>query len=162
MTRTDHFKELAFILLEETFESRDKGGNYYLDKQTGWFPTLDALSAAEASFALVPGGSTIAAHTFHTDFYIQANLRELRGEPQTRIDWDSSWRLKVVDDAAWDDLRRRLRTTYEETLGLLEGATQWGESQVDVATATITHSAYHLGAVRQFLTALRARAASRA
>lgn len=152
---------MAFILLEETFESRDKGGNYYLDKRTGWFPTLDALSAEEASFALVPGGSTIAAHTFHTDFYIRANLRELKGEPQTRIDWDASWRLKVVDDAGWEDLRGRLRNAYEETVRLLEGAEEWGENQVDVAMATITHSAYHLGAVRQFLTALRARAATR-
>src|SRR5690606_37257443 len=53
---------------------------------------------------------------------------------------------------------RHLRDAYDEVVTLLEGAEEWGEEHVDVALAALAHSAYHLGAVRQFLTVLRARA----
>src|SRR5690606_19355070 len=152
---------MAFILLEETFESRDKGGNVYLDKRTGWFPTLEPLSAKDASFALVPGGSTIAAHTHHTTYYLRVVTRELRGEASNKVDWEATWTQKVVDEAGWEERRGRLKEAYEETVRLLGASDDWGTNEVDVAMATVTHSAFHLGAVRQFLTALKARAESR-
>lgn len=161
MTDQDAFKEMAFILLEETFESRDKGGNVYLDKRTGWFPTLEPLSAQDASFALVPGGSTIAAHTHHTTYYLRVVTRELRGEAPGKVDWEATWARKVVDDAGWEDLRASLKKEYEETVRLLTAIENWGTEEVDVAMASITHTAFHLGAVRQFVTALKARAESR-
>lgn len=161
MAQLEALKEMAFILLEETFESRDKGGNVYLDKRTGWFPTLESLSAQDASFALVPGGSTIAAHTHHTTYYLRAVTRDLRGEAQSKLDWEATWRDKVVDESGWDELRAKLKDAYEETVRLLEASDDWGTVEIDVAMAAVTHSSFHLGAVRQFLTALKARAESR-
>ncbi|HLV12232.1 MAG TPA: DinB family protein [Trueperaceae bacterium] len=160
MTLEAKQRETALVLLEETFESRDKGGNYYLDERTGWFPTLDGVSAADASLALVPGGTTIAGHTFHTAFYLRVVTRDLRGEPGGRVDWAQSWTVKAVDDAGWEDVRRGLRDAHAETVALLARAQAWGEEEHEVALAALSHSAYHLGAVRQFMTMVAARRAA--
>jgi hypothetical protein len=153
----ESLKETAFVMLEETFPSRDKGGNVYLDRCTGWFPSLEGLSAEDASVPIVPGGTTIAAHTFHTVFYLDVVMAELKGRSLGRVDWKESWVVSKVDAPAWDDLRRRLREAYEEVVALLEADADWGQAHVEVVMAAVTHSAYHLGAVRQFHTVLRAR-----
>ncbi len=160
MALLETLKETAFLMLEETFPSRDKGGNVYLDRRTGWFPTLEGLSAQDASRTLVPGGTTIAAHVYHTAFYLDVFMSELRGQELDSVDWAQSWVVRTVDDAAWDDLRRRLREMYEEVVELLEADDDWGQAHVYLVMAAVTHSAYHLGAVRQFLTAVEGREAA--
>lgn len=161
MATKDPVWETALALLEETFPSRDKGGNTYLDRRTGWFPALAGLSHEDASLAIVPGGTTVASHVFHTVFYLDVITTELKGGELGKVDWSRSWVVKAVDAREWDDLRRHLRDAYEELVTLLEGAEEWGEGHSDVALAALAHSAYHLGAVRQFLTVLRARAEAR-
>ena len=54
-------------------------------------------------------------------------------------------------------LRHSLRSGEPQRVLHLHHTAQ-GEEHVDVALAALAHSAYHLGAVRQFLTVLRARA----
>lgn len=151
-------RTFALALLEEVFEQRAKGGNYILDSGTGWFHTLDALSAEDASHRLIDGGSTVAGHTFHTTFYLNLNLRYTRGEDVGKVDWAESWVVSGVDGPAWDALRADLRTAYQEVAKLLGDAERWGEEEADLAMCAVTHSAYHLGAVRQFLTVLRSEA----
>jgi len=158
MGQVSAIRGTALTQLEETFPSRDKGGNYYLDGRTGWFPSLEGLSAADASLAIVPGGTTIASHVFHAVFYLDVVSAGLKGGEPGKVDWSRSWVVKAVSADEWDELRRHLRDAYEEVVTLLEGAEEWGEEHVDVALAALAHSAYHLGAVRQFLTVLRARA----
>lgn len=151
-------RSFALALLEEVFEQRAKGGNYILDSGTGWFHTLDALPAEDASRRLVEGGSTVAGHTFHTTFYLNLNLRDSRGEDVGKVDWAASWAVSNVDAAAWDGLRADLRAAYQEVTALLGRAERWGQAEADLAMCAVTHSAYHLGAVRQFLTVLRGEA----
>lgn len=155
MTKPNALREMALVLLEETFQNRDKGGNFYLDRSTGWFPTLEPLTAEDASFCLTPGGSTIAGHTFHTTFYLNLFLNEAKGTPSGKVNWADSWVVKAVDARAWDDLRAKLRAVYLEMNDLLQGTEAWSQDEADAALAGVTHSAYHLGAVRQFLTVLR-------
>lgn len=144
--------ELYLVLLEESFVGSDKGGNYYLDTGTGWFPTLAKVSAEAASRSLTPGGTTIAAHVFHTTFYLNVMIDILLGKPEVRIDWRQSWVVSSVEEARWEELRSGLRGAYDELVRLLRSAEAWGEGETEVAMCCITHSAYHLGAVRQFLT----------
>lgn len=155
MTPNDTVRETALLLLEETFPSRDKGGNVYVDKRTGWFPTLEGLTAEEASLSIVPGGTTVASHVFHSVFYLDVVTTELKGGELGKVDWSRSWVVTVVRDEEWEELKRHLRDAYEEVMTLLEGAEEWGPGHVEVAFAALAHSAYHLGAVRQFLTLAR-------
>lgn len=158
MARLEEFQQTALVLLEESFVGSDKGGNYYLDTGTGWFPTLDALSASEASRPLVAGGTTVAGHVFHTIFYLEVTQADLRGEEVGRIDWRESWVVKEVEEGRWQELKTELRGAYEELVRLMHAVTAWGETETGAAIAAISHSAYHLGAVRQFLTVVVERA----
>lgn len=144
--------EVYLVLLEESFVGSDKGGNYYLDTGTGWFPSLSRVTAEAASRPLTPGGTTIAGHVFHTIFYLKVMLDVLQRKPQSRIDWRESWVVSVVEEAPWEELRSGLRDVYDELDRSLRSVESWGEVETEVASCSIAHSAYHLGAVRQFLT----------
>ncbi len=146
---------MTMLLLEETFVGSDKGGNVYLDTGTGWQPTLARLSAVEASTRLTPAGTTPAGHVYHTIFYMDVSMTELLGREIGRVDWRDSWVVSQVDEGKWSDLKADLMTKYEELVAMLEASVEWGTAETEVPMAIITHSAYHLGAVRQFLTVVK-------
>jgi len=143
----------ALYLLTETFESPIKDGNAYLDRGTGIFMTLDAVSAEEASRPAFPGATTLAAQTEHVCFYLVALEGFITGT-HTRVDWEESWRLTHVTPEEWDALRADLRRTYEHTAYLIKHFDRWDEDELGGALAMLVHSAYHLGAMRQLLKAL--------
>ncbi|MEJ2289853.1 MAG: DinB family protein [Deinococcales bacterium] len=146
---------LAF-LLEETFASPARpGGNAYLDRQAGWEPTLASLSAEEASYAPAPAATTIAGHVEHARFYLEALLRYADGQAE-RVDWDASWGIREVTPVAWDALRASFTDTSARVIRAFEDREAWDDHAVGAALAILAHSAYHLGAVRQRVTALRA------
>lgn len=155
MSTSKAFRDTTMLLLEETFIGSDKGGNVYLDTGTGWQPTLAQLSAVDASTRLTPSGTTPAGHVFHTIFYMDVVMAELYGKQVGRIDWRESWVVGQVDEGRWADLKNELIAKYEELVAQLEGAGAWGDAETEVPMAVMTHSAYHLGAVRQFLTVTR-------
>ena len=63
--KTDFLKDMLVVFLE-TFEGTPEGqGSAYLDRGIGIFPTLEKLSAADASRD--SHGTTIAAQTEHAD-----------------------------------------------------------------------------------------------
>ena len=145
---------LAF-LLEETFASPARpGGDAYLDRQAGWEPTLAAVTAEEASYAPVPGGTTMAGHVEHARFYLESLLRYADGQTES-IDWDASWGIREVTPVAWDALRASFAETSARAIRAFEDRETWDEHAVGAALAILAHSAYHLGAVRQRLVALR-------
>lgn len=67
------------------------------------------------------------------------------------IDWDESWRIKIVNRMEWDDLRRELRRAYETIVGHLRTLERWSEDETSLTLAIIAHTAYHLGAIRQLI-----------
>lgn len=146
---------MTMLLLEETFVGSDKGGNVYLDTGTGWLPTLARLSAVEASTRLTPAGTTPAGHVYHTIFYMDVLMTELLGREIGRVDWRDSWVVSQVDEGKWSDLKADLMAKYEELVAMLEASAEWGTAETEVPMAIIAHSAYHLGAVRQFLTVVK-------
>lgn len=148
----DLAKEISY-LFTETFESPIKDSNSYLDRGGGLFMTLDAVSAEDASRPAFPTATTLAAQTEHLRFYLVALEGFLSGA-HTRVDWAESWKLKTVTPQEWDSLRTDLRETYRRTTELIKGFGRWNEDELGDALAMLTHSAYHLGAIRQLVKAL--------
>jgi hypothetical protein len=153
-TTQQDFKKVVFELLKETFEGpAAQGASAFLNKGTGLFQTLDEITADRASTQTRPGGSTIVAHTEHVRFYVVVHYKLVRGSTEA-IDWEQSWRIKTVNSAEWNDLRQELRRDYSTVTDYLRALDSWGEDEISVAMAIITHTAYHLGAIRQLMRAL--------
>jgi hypothetical protein len=144
--KTKFVGSLAY-LLRETFEGSPEGQmSAYLDHGVGFFPTLENLSAAEASKETV--SMTIAAQTEHAKFYLDRLCEYLNGRTEP-VRWDDSWLIETVNDAEWDSLRDGVKKSYENALRCVADIDSWNEMQTGMAMGMIAHSAYHLGAIRQ-------------
>ena len=142
-------------LLKETFEGpAPTGPSAFLNKGTGLFQTLDDVSAEVASAQPRTEASTVAAHTEHIRFYVAVHYKLMLGARDT-IDWDESWRIKVVTSAVWNDLRQELRQVYRTVVEHLRGLNKWGEDEISLTLAIVAHTAYHLGAIRQLILAVQ-------
>lgn len=137
------------VVLRETFE-RVEG--MYLDRGTSMFETLATVSAAEASQPTAPGQSNIAAQVNHTIYYILTISEFLQGREPEGVDWDASWLVGDVDDAAWAALVADLGKTYDELLMLMADPSAWQDDEpLDGGIALVAHCAYHLGEIRRSL-----------
>jgi hypothetical protein len=149
----ERFREALLGVLDETFEHVH---GYFLDKNTSLLETLDTISAAEASFPVSESGASIAGHVYHTRFYLALMIDMARGTEVGKIDWDDSWVVKHVTDEEWSALKTSLRTTYEEILVVAKSESAWeAEGRMWGAMAMVAHNAYHLGAIRMALAAIR-------
>lgn len=126
---------------------------YFLDRgpDAGLRNTLAKLTAEEASREI--GGNSIAAHAHHVLFSFEAFTAFIGGD-RTKRDWDESWRVSAVDDAAWATLQDDLATRYEALRGTVKEQDVSNEEAFGGAMAAVAHLAYHLGAIRQKLAAL--------
>ena len=77
-----------------------------------------------------------------------ANSSDGRSE---RVNWEDSWLIETVDDKEWAALCETVNATYNHTLICLAEHGQWNESQIGMAIGLVTHTAYHLGAIRQMI-----------
>lgn len=144
-----HFTENLFTILAETFE-QTKG--IYLDPDADLFKTLAAVSAEEALSPVL--GTSIAAQTVHTAFYLRAMERYFEGFTG-ETDWREGWTTRTVTESEWDDLKTQLRNDYERAVRKLRAVTEWGEDPLDFGMTVAVHSAYHLGAMRQLVKAVK-------
>ena len=137
------------FLLTETFESVQGA---YLDKGTSFFETLAQISAAGAS---QPMGNcaTIAAHVAHTRYYLEVLEDRMFGRDLSYVNWDQIWdEVGAVDEAQWQSMIADLKSTYQRILGHLDSADDWqGITELSSMLGIITHSAYHLGEIRQMM-----------
>ena len=140
--------------LTETFESVH---GIYLDKGTSLFETLSGIDAAQAS---QPMGNcaSIAAHVAHTTYYLRVLEDRMFGRDLSYVDWDEIWRtVGAVDDAGWTALIADMRGVYERIMSHLDDAESWdGFAELSSLLGMATHSAYHLGEIRQMLCHLEA------
>lgn len=149
------FTTQLLTLLEETF-AQVHGA--YLDKGTSFGETLALLSAEEASRAARVSGTTIAGHAAHVHFYLKVIRDYIDGVQLGRLDWKQSWLTHSVTAAEWDALRQEVKQDYENLTSRLKEIDDWNdERRLGGALATLTHTAYHLGAIRQIMHATRQR-----
>lgn len=147
----DDFTKNFFTLLKETFEGPPpQTASAYLDQGGGLFQSLDKLTAGDASRRVKAEAPTIAAHCAHVKFYIEV-LHRLMHEPVEKIDWKESWSVQEVGPPEWDAVKRGLRQAYDAVVEDLRATGKWGDVPVGHGLAILTHTAYHLGAIRQLM-----------
>ncbi len=144
------FSEELFAILEETFDNHH---GIYLDKGTSLFTTLDQISADEASIPVGNRCATIAAQVEHIIFYLEILGRYVAGEDVGKVDWGEIWgRVSSVTAEEWDELRARLKATYDRSSNMLRGIENWEHNDaIGDSMAIVVHTAYHLGEIRQAL-----------
>ena len=152
--QTDHFTNALYALLDETF---DNVHGYFLDKGTSMFETLATISAEEASVPVGDKCATLAAQVKHVAFYLDVLEKAVRTQQFERQDWDKIWReTSAVTPEEWDALKSSLRESYNRIKTLINDTTEWSsERQIGGVIATIVHTAYHLGEIRQALCSIK-------
>jgi len=153
MTNTspqESFSQELFDILEETFDIHH---GVYLDKGTSLFPTLDQISASQASIPVGGRCATIAARVEHVIFYLHILERDIAGQEVGQVDWNEIWnRVCGVTTAEWDDLRARLRAAYDQLAATLRDVDDWARNDaIGASMGILVHTAYHLGEIRQAL-----------
>ena len=152
--QTEYFAKALIGLLDETF---DNVQGYYLDKGTSMFETLVTISAEEASNPVGGKCATLAAQVKHTAFYLDVLEKSVRTQQFEKVDWDEIWReVTAVSPSQWQAIQSELRESYNRIKQLINDTPDWqNEQQIGGAIATIVHTAYHLGEIRQALCTLK-------
>ena len=148
------FKNALYLLLDETF---DNVQGIYLDKGTSLFETLATISAEEASIPVGGQCATLAAQVKHIAFYLDVLEKSVRTGQFERVDWGKIWReVTAVSPEQWQSIQDELRASYGRIKQLINDTPAWhNERQIGGAMATIVHTAYHLGEIRQALCVLK-------
>ncbi len=148
------FTKALYSLLDETF---DNVQGYYLDKGTSMFETLATVSAAEASIPVGGKCATLAAQVKHVAFYLDVLEHTVRTQQFEKQDWGRIWReTSAVTPAEWEDIKVELRQSYDRIKALIHDTPAWPtDFEIGGAIATIVHTAYHLGEIRQALCTIR-------
>lgn len=135
-------------LLDETFESVQ---GIYLDGGTSLFETLAGISAEQASIPVSEKCASIAAQVKHVNFYLEVLERYMLENDNSRADWGEVWRTtREVTPEEWQSIVETLKNTYRRLRERLAGLEDWtAERPLEGVLAIITHTAYHLGEIRQ-------------
>lgn len=143
------FKKWLLTLLPEIFGATDAEYGYILDNgRAGILGTIDTLDAAAASAAPKPGAETIASHSGHTLYLMELFAAYSNGE-NPKTDWPGSWKNRSIDQAAWNEMRAKIRATYEDILDFINSREDWNEDVVAASMILLGHCAYHLGEIKQ-------------
>ncbi len=86
-------------------------------------------------------------------FYLDVLEHNVRTQQFEQVDWDKIWReTSAVTPEEWETLKTSLRESYDRIKALIADAPEWpSEREIAGAIATIVHTAYHLGEIRQAL-----------
>jgi hypothetical protein len=149
------FKKALFVCLDETFSTVH---GIYLDKGTTLFETLEGVSAEEASRAISSNSATIAAQVEHVRFYLDVLNNYMCTGVDKQNDWREIWdTVREVTPEQWEDIKRRLKQSHEAVMTTLNSFEKWdGKYDIAGGLSILTHTAYHLGGIRQALGAIRA------
>ena len=150
------FVDALFAVWEEILgqPAKSGGATLVLDDDAGWAHSLADLSAEAASRPIAPGGTTIAAQTAHTAYYLE-RFEAIIANRHERADWPGSFHPATVDEDEWTRQRERLFGVADRVGALMRGNPTWPREHLGGALANLTHLAYHLGAVRQVLRVVR-------
>ena len=145
-------------LLTEIFDGPPEGMAFILNPgDPGLLRQLDGIDAAAASKRPMPGATTVAAHTDHIHYSLSLLNRWIAGEenPWATSDWTASWKRTTVTPAEWQALRGKLRDAAEDWQKGVAGRQDWDGISSAGALSSAAHTAYHLGAIRQILAAMK-------
>ena len=150
------FRDAISTLLVEVFDGPPGESAYILNPgDPGLLRQLESVDAKTASTRPMPGHTTVAAHVEHVWYGMSLLVRWIEGEanPWQTADWNASWKKTKVDEAQWRDVRDRLRDAAEQWKRAFPQRNDWEPVAAAGAVASVAHTAYHLGAIRQILAA---------
>jgi hypothetical protein len=154
----DAFSRALSKLLLEIFDGPPGEEAYMLNPgDPGLLGQLESIDATRASTRPMPGRTTIAAHVDHVMYGLTLLNRWAAGEvnPWADADWNSSWQRTVVTDNQWQVLRDTLRQQADVWRNSVHARSDWDDIAAAGALASLAHTAYHLGAIRQILAAMK-------
>ncbi|MEI6309009.1 MAG: DinB family protein [bacterium] len=151
---TERLTNVLRVLLEEVYAGPpDPRATWITSNElnSGIIGTLDLIPFDLALQLPGPGMNSIATHAAHLLFSLRLACRAMKGEnAYANADWKESWRISVVDDGSWQELRSDLRRVHTDLLDSLRGNLPWeDEDFLKGVIALVGHGAYHLGAIRQ-------------
>lgn len=138
--------------LNEAFEGSKDVGSMFTDRNTALFGTLEQLSPEEASKSV--HGTTVAAQADHTRYYLWGTNEILKNGKQPEMDWGESWRITSVDETQWNRIQDGLKNEYFTLMKNIESV-DWNTQTINESLGSLAHSAYHLGAIRQMVKAVK-------
>jgi hypothetical protein len=124
-----------------------EGGD--LQKFDGLLPTLETISADQASKRSGANRSSIAAHVDHLAYSFDFVNRAFNGEVMTWRDID--WQRENITELEWSDLKTRLKRHYKTLLEFAAQKPFWRAEGLQAFIDNIAHTAYHAGAIRQII-----------
>jgi len=148
---TAELSKTLTTLFAELVDGAPRGMSFMLNGgDAGLLRSLDGLSA-EAASASAHGGATIAAHVDHLRYGLSLMNRWAGGEPNpfATADWTAAWNTTAVSDAEWAELRAGLRDEAHRWLAALGTPREVQGIELTGMLSSISHLAYHLGAIRQ-------------
>lgn len=143
-----------FSFYDEAFENHH---GIFLDPNTSLLPTLETVSAQEASIPVGGKCASLAAQVTHVIFYLDVLEKYFLKQEVGKVDWGEIWRTveKVTPDE-WENLKDKLKQTYLRIDKLFHETDNWDDEDIiGGALAIIVHTAYHLGEIRQALCTLK-------
>ncbi|WP_033543386.1 hypothetical protein [Planococcus sp. CAU13] len=151
------FRNSITTMVKETFEGPPVPvkGSWFTETKpnSGIFGVLDETSHAEASMPV--NGTTLAAHADHIRYHMWGINEIVKNEKQPEMDWGKSWEIQSVDEQQWNRIRDGVRNEYATLMQMID-VMEWNELLINEVLASLAHSAYHLGALRQMLKVIRA------
>jgi hypothetical protein len=148
-------------LMEEVYLGFERPDGTWITENEPWsgfLGQLRDLSASEASSPIgYPDDASIAGHTNHLRYSLNLANRAFRGEnAYENADWDGSWVVREVSDDEWRTLLAELETEYRNLVPLLSPGELWSNARMLTGVVgLVAHGAWHLGAIRQMIHALR-------
>lgn len=144
-------------LLREVYIGSETAEVWIIERKPGhgFTAAIKDLTAKEASTPLVAGGSTIAAHTEHLRWSLKFAMGFYKGA-EASGNWEESWTVTEVNQEEWEQLQLALLVAYQELIYALKDVVDWSNELLLTGTlALLPHAAYHLGAVKQLITAVK-------
>lgn len=137
----------ALTMIDEIF---NQVHGAMLDDGESLMPTVNSISAEQASVVHAPGTGSIAAHVDHVAFYIKVILDDIKG-----ADWSQSWQITTVSNAEWSNLRSNLDNGYERMKRYVSQVTLWDDQSTGNVLSLIGHCSFHLGQIREIMATFR-------
>jgi hypothetical protein len=143
-------------LLHELAHGPDLGADYgqFSEPEAGLLPTLERLSAVQASVPVATGRPSVAAFVAHLEQLLTFAAGQLNGSIEFP-DFSAPWQIEMLDDQGWLALQKHLREAFAH----LQSALQRRELEpedLNLAQTAVMHAAYHAGALRFHVQNLRA------
>jgi hypothetical protein len=155
MNTTEIARPLAALFVE-LVDGAAADDAYVLNRNdVGLLRSLDKLDAAAAS-RLTATGSSIASHVDHVRYGLSLFNRWAAGEnPWADADWAASWRKTSVSPSEWRRLLDDLRGETRGWARVLAAPREVDDVELTGVIASVVHTGYHLGAIRQMAPAAR-------